>query len=838
MADVEAAPGQPPVNGFSSNGPCRVRASRRNAARDWGPLLAVAIAGMLLPLVPSPAAAASVAHRGFQRVRYLRHSFEVPAGWRVIRLSPHVPTCVRFDRHAVYLGAPPPNQECPSSIVGTTEAMLIEPAPRRSARVAIENPVTRRITVNAQQVHVTATFDTHPGEIRRILASASLPRPVMDPPKAQSAAADAPLPARVTNYHGLGFDTCAAPSEAAMHAWWVHSPYSAIGIYLGGSDMACAQPNLTRSWLTHEAAQGWHFIPMYVGPQAALHELRKSPAAQAIAAASDAARRARRLGFGPGTPIYYDMEAYRRQSTRVLQFLSAWTARLHVLGYSSGVYGSSLSGIVDLARHYGHGRYAMPDVIDDALWNGRASTYDSVLHARQWGHHRRVHQYRGNVTRTYGGTTIDIDQDYLDVRLPRKAPSGPVTVAYPAGASATRYTGQAFVACSAPSLAVMAAWQRSPYRAIGVYIGGVNRRCGQRRLTARWVTAVSERQWRLLPVYVGLQPSCLTGNARQRPLRRGARQINPAMATREGTAAADDAIARAQALGMRPGSALYDYIGNYSTANVACGDAVLGFVSAWTTELHRHGFLAGISTYLGSGARGLSGLYASTSFGRPDAVWAVSWDGKPSLTGWAGVPDSQWAIHQRAKGYRAPHSETHGGVAIRVSSDNVDAPVATVTYDEKVTIWDGLNARTGPSTSYPVAKTYANDATVPVVCQASGSAVISSKVWDKLANGTYIADFYVSTPSLTGYSAPLPRCVYPYQVTSPAGERLRSGPATSYRVVGQLPDGALAGVVCQQRGPAAGSTAVWDRLEGGQSVPSSSLATPGGNGHSGPAPGC
>jgi hypothetical protein len=62
------------------------------------------------------------------------------------------------------------------------------------------------------------------------------------------------------------------------------------------------------------------------------------------------------------------------------------------------------------------------------------------------------------------------------------------TARYAAGATATRYSGLAFDTCTAPPLAAIAAWGASPYRAIGVYIGGVNRTCGQPELTASWVT--------------------------------------------------------------------------------------------------------------------------------------------------------------------------------------------------------------------------------------------------------------------------------------------------------------------------------------------------------------
>ena len=47
------------------------------------------------------------------------------------------------------------------------------------------------------------------------------------------------------------------------------------------------------------------------------------------------------------------MEAYLpSQAARALSFLSAWTSTLHALGYSSGVYSSSSSGVTDLAHQY------------------------------------------------------------------------------------------------------------------------------------------------------------------------------------------------------------------------------------------------------------------------------------------------------------------------------------------------------------------------------------------------------------------------------------------------------------------------------------------------------
>ena len=125
---------------------------------------------------------------------------------------------------------------------------------------------------------------------------------------ARRAAAD--VPAGAISFTGEGFDACAAPSAAYMSAWHSKSsPYGAVGIYIGGAERACAQPNLTAGWVAQQAAAGWRFMPIYVGPQAEFDQIT-SPASQAVAAAEDAVTQAAALGLGPGTPIYYDMEAY------------------------------------------------------------------------------------------------------------------------------------------------------------------------------------------------------------------------------------------------------------------------------------------------------------------------------------------------------------------------------------------------------------------------------------------------------------------------------------------------------------------------------------------------
>jgi hypothetical protein len=450
----------------------------RCARNAFAVTAAVLILGQGMPAGFAHAVAAATATAPAARMRvisYRGYRFTVPAAWPVFNLARQSRTCVRFDLHAVYLGTPGADQSCPSWLVGATETIVIQPGSRAAGRVSVENAVADQITAIAPGITVTATFYADPTAIYRILASAGLaaptivvPDPVAGGAAAGGAAAGHPaaaspgraaarsgsgsrsgaaarelavsagqlaasaavfgrigepaLPATVANAVGLGFDVCAAPSSGVMRAWKRHSPYSSVGIYIGGSDRACDQQNLTQAWVRQQAADGWRFIPMYAGPQASFGQL-KSPVSQGTAAARDAVQQAERLGFGPRTPLYYDMEAYASgDSGAALRFLSAWTIELHRLGYQSGVYSSSDSAIIDLSRQYRSRAYAMPDVVYDALWNGSRDTSDRVYRPGQWTGGRRLHQFSGDVIQTFGGYTMEIDQDYLDVTL--AAPGG------------------------------------------------------------------------------------------------------------------------------------------------------------------------------------------------------------------------------------------------------------------------------------------------------------------------------------------------------------------------------------------------------------------------------
>jgi hypothetical protein len=384
------------------------------------------------------------------------------------------------------------------------------------------------------------------------------------------------------------------------------------------------------------------------------------------------------------------------------------------------------------------------------------------------------------------------------------APSAGPT--FSVAASATGFRGLAFDTCTAPSRKTMRAWRTSPYQAVGVYISGRNRACRQRQLSASWVADVTRMGWKLLPVSLGSQAPC-RDNKRKTPMK-----ARTAAAT--GTAEAAAAVLAAKNLGLLPGTPIYADVEPYNAARPKCVRAVAVYLSAWTHELHRLGYLSGLYGTLGSGLTDAAKRYGSAVHARPDAVWFARWDGSPSLQGWATVPDNRWARSQRVKQFRGDHRETYGGVSLLIDSNSVDAPVATVARSYPVTSAATLNFRTAPRTGAKSVGSAEPGTDVDVVCQVTGAEVEGSTVWNKLVDGSYVADAYVGA----GARKPVPACSYPVQVITPGGATARSGPTTAAAGAGTIPLGALAWVICQP--PPTG----WVRLTNGSYLPRTALA--------------
>ena len=253
-----------------------------------------------------------------------------------------------------------------------------------------------------------------------------------------ASAADA-KPQAPGSFKGYGFDACVAPSQKVMDQWNLKSPYSAIGIHISGNSRYCGdkyQPNLSKAWVQANANNGWRFMPIHVGYQAPC--FRNNPKSrvqkrkmsttvstargQARSDGSEAIAAAIKYGLPKGSTLYLDIEWYPRANRAcdnvTLEFIDSWTEKLHRLGYKSGLYSSGSAAIasVNAARLGKRAGFTNPDHIWIA-WTNKIANVDGgpYLDDSLWNKHQRIHQYHNGVNQSYGGYTLNIDKNFLDV---------------------------------------------------------------------------------------------------------------------------------------------------------------------------------------------------------------------------------------------------------------------------------------------------------------------------------------------------------------------------------------------------------------------------------------
>ncbi len=398
-----------------------------------------------------------------RQVAYRGAELDVPKEWKVVDLdkSPHA--CLRLDTPTLYLGHPRDQADCAGSRVAPDRAdsVHVEPLDGAADRADIPtvtvlanqrlpDPLPKapsgeiRFVLKEQKLVATIGYGTSPDVTsavvnsvldqasgghqqskRPVEASAALAAPAAP---AQRAALRSAEPVTQGAFKGRGFDACTAPTPAQMETWRDKSPYQGVGIYIGGSARACAQPQLTTDWIRDQSADGWHLMPIWVGPQpwdTSRHSLPTSRTAaerQGRTEADGAVPAARSLGLGESTVLYNDVESYDDRDKwdgPVLSYLSGWTDRLHEEGYRSGAYVAKSSGVQALSFQYGKGKYTMPDVLWTANWDNSPDTDDRSMglpeDCDQWTDSRRAHQYAGNTQETYGEVSLNIDRNSLDV---------------------------------------------------------------------------------------------------------------------------------------------------------------------------------------------------------------------------------------------------------------------------------------------------------------------------------------------------------------------------------------------------------------------------------------
>jgi hypothetical protein len=222
---------------------------------------------------------------------------------------------------------------------------------------------------------------------------------------------------------GKGFDACTAPSTSAMNAWWSGTPWTWVGVYIGGDSRACSQPNLTATWLNAQFKTGWRFEFLWVGPQAPCttfgNRISSSTSTafnQGVAQAQQVFTALTNLGVGnnaQGTPVIYDMEAFDTSNSgcvaAVRSFVNGWVQQLHVApAQVAGYYGSTCGSDVDAMASIAH----VPDYINGADFDGNSSTkVMACVSSSHWVSHQRLKQYQGGHNETWNGVTLNIDSN-------------------------------------------------------------------------------------------------------------------------------------------------------------------------------------------------------------------------------------------------------------------------------------------------------------------------------------------------------------------------------------------------------------------------------------------
>ena len=100
---------------------------------------------------------------------------------------------------------------------------------------------------------------------------------------------------------------------------------------------------------------------------------------------------------------------------------------------------------------------------------------------------------------------------------------------------------------------------------------------------------------------------------------------------------------------------------------------MLGFLEAWTRQLHRLHYVSGV---YGSAATGIKILDDARAlrpgaYKMPDRIWIADWN-RVASTSSRYVRQAGWRPHRRVHQFRGPHLERHGGVTIDIDRDWVN----------------------------------------------------------------------------------------------------------------------------------------------------------------------
>jgi surface antigen len=117
-------------------------------------------------------------------------------------------------------------------------------------------------------------------------------------------------------------------------------------------------------------------------------------------------------------------------------------------------------------------------------------------------------------------------------------------------------------------------------------------------------------------------------------------------------------------------------------------------------------------------------------------------------------------VHPYSESDPRPRRGLHGGLAalmLTLSVLVVTAAPAAASQQYQTT--DNVVLRSGPGTGYSQVGSLANGSTITVVCQAQGGTNVGGNAtWDRLDSGSWVTDFYTTSPSFNSYAPGLGAC--------------------------------------------------------------------------------
>lgn len=245
-------------------------------------------------------------------------------------------------------------------------------------------------------------------------------------------------PARASNgiSHGEGVGSCGFSTSSAQ-AFWSNTPYYNMELYIGGDEAACPAG---ASFESAARGQGWHFMPLWVGPQSActgfsnvISNNTSTAYSQGLSQENDMANTMRSWGMDTtNAPVIYDLEGYNTSNGTCVaaaqSFIAGWVHDAHIAPLQvAGVYGSTCGS--DLTSFASLGSN-VPQFIDGADYDGnRNTTVMACVPSGDWVSSQRLKQYQGDHTETWNGVSVTVDSDCAN---------GPM---YPSGDSASEGCG-------------------------------------------------------------------------------------------------------------------------------------------------------------------------------------------------------------------------------------------------------------------------------------------------------------------------------------------------------------------------------------------------------------